>query len=72
MSHKKSKTKKVLKGSEYNVDSEGKAIASDESFKSFFHRPKGKSEVKEVKLTPLQVAYFRARFANKRDSRDRK
>ena len=72
MSYPKSKTKKVLKGSEYNTDSEGKPVQSDRAFKSFYHRPKGQSEVKEVELTPLQVAYFRERFQLKRDSRNRK
>ncbi len=71
MSYPKSKTKRVLPNSQFNTDSEGKPVQSDRAFKSFFHRPKGQSEVKEVELTAKQAAYLLNRFQLKRESRSR-
>ena len=71
MSDKKSKTKKVLPNSEFNTDSEGKPIQSDRVFKSLFHKPKGQSEVKVIKVTAKQAAYLLNRFQLKRESRSR-
>jgi len=71
MSYPKSKTKKVLPGSEFNTDSDGKAVQSDRVFKSLYHKPKGQPEVRVIEVTAKQAAYLLNRFQLKRESRSR-
>ena len=53
MSRLVSRSNRVLKGNEYNADSNGKRIKSDQQFKSFYKQPKGNDPVVIIKGTNL-------------------
>ena len=53
MSRLVSRSNRVLKGNEYNADSNGKRIKSDQQFKSFHKQPKGNDPVIIIEGTNL-------------------